>query len=55
MLHQVAAKAASEMNKEWIMHMVRQACRQTKEAIISDLRQSLPSEEQTKQKPGTEK
>jgi hypothetical protein len=55
MLHNVASKAAAEMDKEWIMHMVRETCRQTKEAIISDLRQSLPSEEQTKQKPGTEK
>jgi hypothetical protein len=55
MLHEFAAAAARTMDKEWIMHMVREACRQTKEAIISDLRQSLPSEEQTKQKPGTEK
>jgi hypothetical protein len=44
MLHKVAAKAASQMNKEWVIHMVREACRQTKEAIISDLKQSLPNE-----------
>jgi hypothetical protein len=44
MLHEVAAKAAAEMNKEWIMHMVREACRQTKKSIISDLSQSLPND-----------
>jgi hypothetical protein len=44
MLHEVAAKAASEMNKEWIIHMVRETCRQTKEAILEDLKQSLPNE-----------
>lgn len=43
MLHDVAAKAAAEMNKEWVMHMVRETCRQTKEAILADLKQSLPS------------
>ncbi len=43
MLHEVAAKAAAEINKEWIMHMVREACRQTKESILADLKQSLPN------------
>ena len=42
MLHEVAAKAAAEINKEWIMHMVREACRQTKESILADLN-SLPN------------
>lgn len=37
MLHEVAAKAAAEMDKEWVMHMVRETCRQTKEAILADL------------------
>jgi hypothetical protein len=55
MLHEVAAAAARTMDKEWIIHMVREACRQTKEAILADLNQSLPNEEQTKQKPDTEK
>ena len=55
MLHHGAAAAARTMDKEWIMHMVREACRQTKEAILADLNQSLPNEEQTKQKPDTEK
>jgi hypothetical protein len=41
MLHDVAAQAAAEMNKEWVMHMVRETCRQTKEAILADLKQSL--------------
>jgi hypothetical protein len=44
MLHEVAAKAASEMNKEWVIHMVRETCRQTKEAILADLKQFLPNE-----------
>lgn len=44
MLHEVAAKAAFEMDKEWIMHMVREACRQTKDEILADLKQSLPNE-----------
>jgi len=43
MLHEVAAKAAAEMDKEWVMHMVRETCRQTKEAILADLKQSLPN------------
>jgi len=43
MLHEVAAAAARTMDKEWIMHMVREACRQTKEAILADLKQSLPN------------
>ena len=42
MLHEVAAAAARTMDKEWIIHMVREACRQTKEAIIADLK-SLPN------------
>ena len=40
MLHEIAAKAAAEMDKEWVMHMVRETCRQTKEAILDDLKQS---------------
>jgi hypothetical protein len=44
MLHEVAAKAAAEMDKEWVMHMVRETCRQTKEAILADLKQSLPND-----------
>lgn len=44
MLHEVAAAAARTMDKEWIIHMVREACRQTKEAIIADLKQSLPND-----------
>ena len=40
MLHEIAAKAAAEMDKEWVMHMVRETCRQTKEAILADLKQS---------------
>jgi len=43
MLHEFAAKAAAEMDKEWVMHMVRETCRQTKEAILADLKQSLPN------------
>lgn len=43
MLHDVAAKAAAEMDKEWVMHMVRETCRQTKEAILADLKQSRPN------------
>ena len=43
MLHEVAAKAAAEMDKEWVMHMARETCRQTKEAILADLKQSLPN------------
>jgi hypothetical protein len=39
MLHELAAKAAENMDKEWVMHMVREACRQTKEAILVDLRE----------------
>ena len=45
MLHEVAAKAAAEMDKEWVLHMVRQTCRQTKEAILADLKQSLTTTE----------
>ena len=41
MLHEVAAAAARTMDKEWIIHMVRETCRQTKEAILADLKQSL--------------
>lgn len=43
MLHEVAAQAAAEMDKEWVMHMVRETCRQTKEAILADLKQFLPN------------
>ena len=39
MLHEVAAKAAAEMDKEWVMHMVRETCRQTKEAILTGIKQ----------------
>lgn len=45
MLHDVASKAAAEMDKEWVMHMVRETCRQTKEAILADIKQSLPNEQ----------
>ena len=45
MLHEIAAKAAAEMDKEWVMHMVRETCRQTKEAILGDLKQSLHNAE----------
>ena len=43
MLHEVAAKAAADMDKEWVMHMVRETCRQTKKAILADLNQFLPN------------
>jgi hypothetical protein len=45
MLHDLAGKAAAEMDKGWVMHMVREACRQTKEAILADLNNSLPNAE----------
>tara|TARA_R110000772_G_scaffold51939_2_gene119203 strand:- start:583 stop:1053 length:471 start_codon:yes stop_codon:yes gene_type:complete len=45
MLHEVADRAAAEMDKEWVMHMIRETCRQTKEAIFEDLKQSLPNAE----------
>ena len=37
MLHEVASKAADEMDKDWVMHMVRETCRQTKQAILSEI------------------
>jgi hypothetical protein len=37
LLHQIAGKVADEMDKEWVMHMVREACRQTKYAILEEL------------------
>jgi hypothetical protein len=42
LLHEVAEKAARDMDKEWVIHMVREACRQTKQAILTELKAKFP-------------